>query len=247
MRMVIEDHSLLRDAIQAINELIDEGVFKFNQKGLEFVSTDRAVIAVVAFHLSRERFKEYETEDEEIGLSVDDLLKFLKRGSSSERLTIEKDENAVMLVFEGRTKRSFRLPMIRIPESEQSIEKITERITEFKAEIDLPPTIIANAIEDASLISDSVIFLVEDGKLTIRAEGTTKESETVVEQGDGITIKAEEPARSRFSIEYLKKIMKGSKVGSSCKLFLGNNYPMKIVFSDQGVRLGYILAPRKED
>ncbi len=245
MRVVFENHMLFRDSIQAITEIIDEGMLKFTEKGIELVAADRAVICVVAFHMSRDRFKEYEVEDEEeIGVNLVDFLKFIKRSKSSEVLALEKEDRFLKILFSNRTTRSFKLPMMKLVEAEKPP---IERITEFKAEITLPADILADAIEDASLISDSLIFLVEQDRITIRAEGTTKETETVVEQGEGVSIQTEETIRARYSVEYLKKIIKGSKVGSDCKIFLASNYPMKIVFSDQGIRLGYILAPRLED
>ncbi len=244
MRLVLENHVLLRDALQAINELIDEGMFKFSPSGMEFVSADRAVIAVVAFFLGKERFKEYSVEEEEVGVNISDMLKIMKRGKQGEELVIEKEERHLSLTFIGRAKRSFKLPILRIPEAEKPP---IDRITEFRAELDIEPEIVENAVEDASLISDSLIFLVEKERLTIRAEGPTKEMETVVENGNGVTIKAEEDVRARYSLEYMKKIMKGSRIGNDCKMFMATNYPLKIVFTDSNVRLGYILAPRVED
>ncbi len=244
MKVVLENHILLRDSIQAISELIDEGIFKFGPSGMEFVSADRAVIAVVAFFMNKERFKEYDADDEEIGLNLIDMLKVLKRGKASEQLSIEKEGSSIKFTFTGRATRSFKLPVLRIPESEKPP---IDRITEFKAELSIEPELLENAVEDGSLISDSIIFLVEPEKLTMRAEGPTKEMETAVENGNGVDIKAEEPVRARYSLEYLKKIMKGSKVGGDCKMFMASNYPLKIVFSDSGIRLGYILAPRVED
>ena len=244
MKVVLENHILLRDSIQAISELIDEGIFKFGPSGMEFVSADRAVIGVVAFFMSKERFKEYDAGDEEVGVNLVDMLKVLKRGKSTEELSLSTDGTSLSISFKGRTKRVFKIPMLRIPESEKPP---IDRITEFKAELTIEPELLENAVEDASLISDSIIFLVEAEKMTMRAEGPTKEMETVAENGNGVDIKAEESLRARYSLEYLKKIMKGSKVGSDCKMFMASNYPLKIVFSDSGIRLGYILAPRVED
>ncbi len=60
----LEEVGLLRDSLGTIAELIDETELIIKEKGIEMVSSDRAVVAVVDFVLSRNAFKEYNFDEE---------------------------------------------------------------------------------------------------------------------------------------------------------------------------------------
>jgi len=55
-------------------------------------------------------------------------------------------------------------------------------------------------------------------------------------QGEGV--------KSRFPLDYLKKSIKASKMFGNAKIYLGNDYPMKMEFSDNNVSLSFVIAPR---
>ena len=54
----------------------------------------------------------------------------------------------------------------------------------------------------------------------------------------------EETARAKYSLEYLKKMMKGLKVGEAVTLNLKTDFPMKMEFVGKDAELSFILAPR---
>ncbi|MBI4896284.1 MAG: DNA polymerase sliding clamp, partial [Candidatus Aenigmarchaeota archaeon] len=57
-----------------------------------------------------------------------------------------------------------------------------------------------------------------------------------------------EPVRARYSLDYLKKMIKGRKLSNTASIEMGTDYPMKLEFSvPEKIRLGFILAPRIED
>ena len=60
-----------------------------------------------------------------------------------------------------------------------------------------------------------------------------------------IETQAKEPIKSRYSIEYLKKIIKGGKLSPNVSLEFSKDYPLKIQYDVKDkLQLGFVLAPR---
>ena len=51
---------------------------------------------------------------------------------------------------------------------------------------------------------------------------------------------------ARYSLEYLSKFVKGSKISARAVLSFSDNHPMKIDFPTGNVVLSFVLAPRVE-
>ena len=65
------------------------------------------------------------------------------------------------------------------------------------------------------------------------------------EFSDEVNIQAEE-ATSKYSLEYLQKMIKGTKLTDKVVLNFGNDYPLKLEFNTPKMSLSFILAPRVE-
>lgn len=60
-------------------------------------------------------------------------------------------------------------------------------------------------------------------------------------------INAKEEVVARYSIEYLSKMLKASKLTEKVKLEFNKDYPIHLEFAIRDkVKLGFILAPRIE-
>ena len=59
-----------------------------------------------------------------------------------------------------------------------------------------------------------------------------------------LELNAGDPVQSRYSLDYLKKMIKGSRISDKMKLMLGKDFPLKMVFEGNDVSLSMILAPR---
>jgi DNA polymerase III sliding clamp (beta) subunit (PCNA family) len=63
--------------------------------------------------------------------------------------------------------------------------------------------------------------------------------------GDEAQINAED-CKSRYSLEYLIKFIKGCKLSEKTILNFAANHPLKMELRDNGMELSFILAPRVE-
>ncbi len=247
MDVVLDHVSTLRDSLQAITELIDEGILKFGIGGLEFVSADRAVVAVAAFSMSKDLFKKYTVSEEvAVGLNLGEFLNVLKRIKPSESVAFEVNNGQFVMTSVGKYKRTFTLPILNISEEETPP---IDKLTEFKASFEISTEILQDAVTDASLFADSITFIAKKDALILKASVDSKNTEMVLTPDDeGLkNYEIKEDVKSNYSLDYLKKMLKASKISDGVKIYLASNYPLKMNFTAPGVKLGFILAPRYEE
>ncbi len=242
----IENISLFVNSLSSISEIIDEGTFKITSTGISLSAADRAMVAVVNFHLSKSAFKNYELDDDqEISLSLGNLLSVLKRATLNDILKFELKDNKLKIEIIGSSKRKFIVPLLELKKEEVPQ---TESL-EFTSNLDIKSKILQSGIDDAEIVSDSVLLECLDGKFIMRSEGDISSSELEIENvSDDLTNIKSSNVKSRYPLDYLKKIMKAGKMSDSINLQFGKNYPLKISFkSDDNYSLQFILAPRVSD
>jgi len=165
----LDDISLLRESISTISELIDEAELHVGSEGIEIIAADRAVVAVINFSLSKNAFKEYKCDQEQkIGINLMNFLQVLRRAQSGETLKIKLDGNKLTLTLEGESKRRFTLPLIDV--SKEETPEISKLEAGFSSTFTVDSEILNSGIEDAELITDSVIFTIRKDMLNMMAE-----------------------------------------------------------------------------
>ncbi len=245
----LSDPSLLKNSVDTISELIHEGLFKISSESLHMRAADRATVAVVDFELKKGAFEEFECDEEtEIGVNLERLLDILKRAKKDDDLTMElsDDESRLKLSIGDGTKRDFEMPLLslsggQVPETKQ---------LEFTSEIELKSDVLTKGIADAEIVADSVLFKAEDGRLSLIAESDSGSVEAKTEQDSEELMEMEvvEDTKSRYPLEYLKKMLKASKISDVASLKFGNDYPMELTFEEpERIKISFVLAPRVED
>ena len=243
----MENIDLLRDSIATIAEFIDETELQIKEKGIEMVAADRAVVVVVDFVIYRDVFSEYGFDNERrIGINLQNLLQILRRAAPNDIMTMQLEDNKFHVTFSGDSTRHFVLPLIDISKDETPpLEKL-----EFSASLKINSDILSSGVDDAELITDSVVFTVRKDMLSMKAESDSSLSQLEVPSGSDMLkiIDIGEPVRARYSLDYLKKIIKARKLSGEADISIGTDYPMKIEFNVPGkMRLGFVLAPRVEE
>ncbi len=243
-KAVTSNPKALKDSIDTISQLIDEGIFKLRRDGIELIATDRAMVAVVDFKLSSGAFDEYSCDSEkEIGLNLLNFLTILKRAGTGDKLKLElKDENKLEITLEGGSVRRFAVPLLEI--SKEEIPPVDQ--LDFSASLEVRADILDQGIADADIIADSVIFDLNDGSMKMFAEGDSSKTELILEGGNEslISMNTKQAVKSRYPLDYLKKVIKASRLAPIAKIQLGTDYPMKIEFKGNNISFTCILAPR---
>jgi len=114
----------------------------------------------------------------------------------------------------------------------------------------MPSSVLGDAVEDVSIISESVSFSCEPDKFRIIAEGDLSKADIEIKSNDEISIRSETKAKvkSKYSVEYLKKMMLGSKLSDMVTVSFSQDYPLRLEYKTvDKILLVFILAPRVEN
>ena len=250
MRLALNDPKLLSDSISVISELVSDAKFKIDSDKLELIAMDPANVAMVAFQILSSAFTEYKVDKPiEIALNLDSLKQILRRAKPSDHLVIELDEekNKLNIKIKGDSTRTFSLGLIDLGEKQHKVPKLT-----YSLIINTSTYVFDEAMEDMSIFADSVVFNANKNKFIIESESRINNAKVEI-LNDGETQinwslteeNKEENLKSKYSIEYLKKISKGGKLADNVSLQFGNDYPLKVEFKAKDkLALVFILAPR---
>lgn len=245
MKIVLADPSLFKESISIISELVSEVRFKINATALEMVAMDNANISMIIFKMFSSAFVEYKVDgDTELSVNLLNLKQILQRAQKTDVLTIElAEENRLKIILKGRITRTFFLPLIDINEEEQKIPEL-----EMNAKIKTDSIVIKDAIDDCDVVSDSVSFIAEKDNFSIESKGDSSKVRIDIPKDDITTIEASEFVKSKYSIEYLKKMLKASKLNETIEIQFSQEYPLRINFTKEDIlQLVFILAPRVDN
>lgn len=245
-RFSISDIKVWRNIIDSISELIDEANFVATADGISLRAMDPSHVAMVEVELPSSFFDEYVCDGTlNIGVNLDEFMKILRRGSSSDKLEIEvSSDRKLKITFSDKAKRHFSIPLLDL-----SWEELTSPSLEFNVYSRLVSEVFEDAIKDASLISDFVKISADKDFLIISASGDRGDVEVKLSEDMGslIELNVKEPSSSTYSLNYLEDLVKTSKASEILTLEFSNDMPMKMSFElPNNGRITYYLAPRIE-
>jgi proliferating cell nuclear antigen len=238
MLVRLEDPSLLSKTIEVISELVSEVRIKVNEYGMSITAIDPANVAMVKFRLPKSAFSQFETDEEVLGINLDNLKRILKRCSTGTPLIIEKRENCLNIQIQDRIRRNFSLNLIEIEGQEKDMP-----ILDYSARVEISSLDLVSCIEDCSVVSDACSFLITNGEFVVESKGLNSAKSEFSK--DEAKIEAEE-CKSKYSLEYLQKFMKGAKIAEKTVLNFANDHPLKIDIRTEHMELNFLLAPRVE-
>lgn len=244
MLLKFDNPRLLADSISLISELVLEVKAKISKNGFEIVAIDPANAAMVVMKIPSSAFSQFEVEkDEELGLNLEDLKQVLRRAVSSQSLILEKKDNLLNLRIQDAVKRSFNLSLIHIDTEDKNIPDLS-----FNTQIDVNSSTFSEIINDAAIVSDSCSFIANEASFTIEAKGTLNSTKTEF-SSDEVKIATNQESKAKYSLDYLVKFMKATKLSDKIALRFSTNYPARFDFKNQNnlLELSFILAPRFEE
>lgn len=244
MKLTLAETRLLKDSLSIIADLVTEVHLKVGKDKLEIIAMDPANVAMVIFNLLSSAFVNYEVKSERmLALNLNDLKQVMKRVKPKDTLTLSMSEEKLKITLKSNTTREFYLSLIDIEEREQKVPKL-----DFKAEVNTLSEIFTEAIEDADIVGESVTFLVEPKKLRVLSSSDLSKAVIEIPADKETTIEVSDSVKSKYSIEYLKKMMQAGKIAESVTIKLANEYPLQLnyVLKDK-MQLSFILAPRVDN
>lgn len=242
MLVKLENPILLAKAVELISELVTEVRIKVSEYGMSITAMDPANVAMVGFKLPRMNFSQLETDEEVLGVNLDDLKRILKRCGSGSSLILEKKENYLEIQIQDRIKRRFTLNLLDVEIEDIDFNTKIERM-EFTANIEIDSVDLVASIEDCAVVSDACSFITDYGKFIIEAKGMNSARSEF--SSDEARIEAEN-CKAKYSLEYLQKFIKGAKLVEKTILKFAEDHPLNIRFKTDYLDLSFVLAPRVE-
>ena len=240
MLLKLEHPRIFSEIISIISEMVLEVRMKVSKEGMSIIAIDPANVAMISFKLPASAFSQLDVDKEEVlGVGLDSLKAVLRRIKSGSVLTIEKQENELKIVINDKIKREFNLALIEIEDEEKEIPSL-----DFTSKIEMSSLDFSEAVEDCSVVADSCSFISESNKFIMNAKGSLNSFKSEF-SSDELNIEAQE-ANSKYSLEYLQKMIKATKLTEKTIINFSSDYPLKLEFNTPFLELSFILAPRVE-
>ena len=240
---VILTGDVLKTMAKAMVALVSEARFHFKSEGFHSRAVDPANVAMVIVDVPSYSFEVYSVDEEEvIGVDVNRVHDISKTIKSKELVEL-KVEGSTMTIKFGSVQYSVQLIDPSAIRKEPKVPNL-----ELPAKIVMDAGEFKKVIQAADKISDHVVFRSDDSGFYIEAEGDVDKIEFHMSEGELIEFN-KAVARSMFSVEYLKEFVKIAGSGDLLTIYLGTNYPVRLIFDvcDGKAKVEYILAPRIEE
>ena len=242
MLVKLENPTLLCKSVELISELVTDVRIKVNEFGMSISAMDPANVAMVGFKIPRSAFTQFETGEEVLGVNLDDLKRILKRAGAGSSIILERKENMLEIQIYDRIKRIFSLALIEVESEDIEFSSKVEKM-EFVSKVGIRSIDLIDSVDDCAVVSDACSFIIENGNFVIEARGMN--SSRAEFSGDEVEIKAEN-CKSRYSLEYLQKFVKASKLCDKTILNFSSDHPLKMDIKADSIEISFVLAPRIE-
>lgn len=239
MIIKLDNPKRLIDAISIVSELVTEVKLKFLDEGLSLVAVDPANVAMVIFKMPKETFSQYESNKDVLGINLDDFKRILKRASSASSINLETEDNQLKISILDKSKRTFVLSLI-----ESNSEEKNEPVLDFACTVEMDSSDLTQTIEDCFVVADSCALISKENQFVIEANGNINSAKNEF-SSDVLSVSG--IGRAKYSLEYLMKFIKASKISDKVKLNFSENYPLKLEFIGDQLGMAFILAPRVEN
>ena len=148
-------------------------------------------------------------------MNLPQLKQILRRCRAGSSLVIEKEDNLLKVNIQDRVKRSFTLALIDLDLEDKEIPSL-----EFSSRVILNSVDFNASVEDCAIVADACSFVIKDLTFSLEASGLNSAKSTF--SSDEAVIEAEN-CRSKYSLEYLQKFIKGSKISDKTILQFAND------------------------
>jgi proliferating cell nuclear antigen len=241
------DASVLRECIEAITAVVDEGKLRIAEEGLNLRAVDPANVAMVTFELQRDAFDDFHFTSEskaatEVGIDFVKLRGMLEIGGREE-VDLKLDEQAQKL-FTKMGSLSYTISLLD-PSSLRKEPKVPD--LEFPVQVVIETEEFRRTIRAAEKIGDHIVLGVDGEEFYMEVEGEVDKLRLGLRKEQLIHL-TPGTLHSLYSLDYISAMSKGMSRAANITLNLGKDYPLQIDFdvAEGKGKVSYLLAPRIE-
>lgn len=249
------DAFVLRECIESITAVVDEGKLRIAEDGLKLRAVDPANVAMVSFELQRDAFDDFRFEKgsgaeattestaaTEVGIDFNKLLSILGIGGSEE-VSLKLDEQAQKL-FTRMGSLAYTVSLLD-PASLRKEPKVPE--LDFPVQVIIETDEFRRTIRAAEKIGDHIMLGVDGDEFYMEVEGDMDKLRLGLRKEQLIHL-TPGTLHSLYSLDYVAAMSKGMSHAENITLNLGKDYPLQVDFevADGKGKVSYLLAPRIE-
>jgi len=245
------DASVLRECIESITAVVDEGKLRIAEDGLKLRAVDPANVAMVSFELHRDAFDDFRFKSEsggesttaaEVGIDFVKLRGILEIGGREE-VDLKLDEQAQKL-FTRMGSLAYTISLLD-PSALRKEPKVPE--LEFPVQVIIETEEFRRTIRAAEKIGDHIMLGVDGEEFYMQVEGEMDKLRLGLRKEQLIHL-TPGTLHSLYSLDYISAMSKGMSNAANITLNLGKDYPLQIDFevAEGKGKVSYLLAPRIE-
>lgn len=237
-----------RDLVTAISTVVDEGTFSVTLDGISLRAMDPSHVAMVDFSLSKQVFDEYECDKPiKIGVSLAQMLKFLRGIGADETLELHFDESVGKFTVRvlGKYMRTFSMPTLESIAEEAPSPRFT-----FNAKVKIFSSDLKQVLSDATTVSSYARLEATAEKFAVKASGDVASVVAEFAKGSDALqeLTVQQDSFATFNLAYLSDIVRNaSAVSETVTVEFSTDMPLKLDFEmPPNSFLRFYLAPRIE-
>ncbi len=250
IKVKLNDIKGLRDALVAINNLIEEGIFKFEADGVSLKAMDPSQISMVKFLAKKSDFSEYNVpEPVSIGVKISDLTKIISNAAQEnvQSVTLKTKDNTLEVVIEESGKAlNFKLPLLDISQTLTGEPKIVDA-----AVVRMLGGALKRTLKNCELAGSYVTFICSKSSFIVESKGDissfSAEFDKTSNQIGEISTKSDTPVKATYPLQYINDIVKGASDTASMTITYSQSGVLKMSYNIPLGEIYFYLAPIREE
>ncbi|MGC9443598.1 MAG: proliferating cell nuclear antigen (pcna) [Candidatus Methanospirareceae archaeon] len=242
------DANVLKECIESIIAVVDEGKLRISESGFQLRAVDPANVAMVSFELAREAFDDYRFDKESAADSIEMGIDFVKLHDilgfgGREDVALRLDEQAQKLLTKMGSL-DYTVSLLD-PGSLRKEPKVPE--LDFPVQVVIENEEFRRTIRAAEKIGDHIVLGVDGEEFYMEVEGEMDKLRLGLRKEQLIHL-TPGTLHSLYSLDYISAMSKGMSHAANITLNLGKDYPLQIEFdvAEGKGKVSYLLAPRIE-
>lgn len=230
---------IARQFVSEVNLNIDKESFGFRVMTLDNV-------VMVTLKVLSSSCIEYDVKKKtKIGLSINQLYDILKVINKNDIIVLSRESDKFIIEAKNKNTKRFSIPIIELEEKDQKEPQL-----KFKAKVITDSTQFKEELKALDTVCESVLFSCHKDKLVLGGYGDITKLETTIKEDDNTKIEnnTDKVITSRYTMDFLKKILESSILSDTVTLEFDKDYPLRATFKEiDRYMLEFILAPRVEN
>ncbi len=235
--------AILKNLVEVIKEkdYIVTATFFVTKNGITMKAMDSSHVALVDLIIHPNAADSYQCDGSyQICVNLEAMSKILSCFSTNGILTLKFNENSpevLTFLFQGTKKSKFQMKLLDVDSDDIQFSDYSHASENPLNALDLQKT-----FKDLAKFTEDVNITISGSMLTFVATGDV----TDVAMDSIVTDKFNGTMSNTYSLRYLLWFAKASIISQECILGLDKEFPLKLEFENETMRMTFFLAAKNE-